>query len=153
MASTPPSSSRFFFFFTPKKKNEFKWTGEQIVNVLVLISKEMVEQDRIFATFRVARLALQTPKLWLVCRDRPRRALLLTCPNVKNLKKKKRNESKKKQKHEKKNKKKKQKEKRFFFLKKKSKENEQNLNPWTLKVAFRPSGVLFVPLDRLFENF
>ena len=33
-----------------------------------------------------ARLALQPRKLWLVggCRDRPQRALLLTCPNVKN---------------------------------------------------------------------
>ena len=34
---------------------------------------------------RVARLTLQTRILWLVgrCRDRPSRALLLTCPNVK----------------------------------------------------------------------
>ena len=42
-----------------------------------------------FATFRVARLTLQTPKLWFVgrCRDRPWRASPSTCPNVKNLEK------------------------------------------------------------------
>ena len=36
------------------------------------------------ATCRVARLTLQTRTLWLVggCRDRPSRALPLTCPNV-----------------------------------------------------------------------
>ena len=52
------------------------------------------------ATFRVARSTLNSRKLCLVgCRDRPWRALPLTCPNVKNLKEKqkmKRNESKKK---------------------------------------------------------
>ena len=42
----------------------------------------------LIATFIDARLTLQTRKLWLVgwCRDRPSRALPLTCPNVKNLK-------------------------------------------------------------------
>ena len=38
------------------------------------------DQDLV-ATFRVARLTLQTRKLW--CRNGPSRALPLTCPNVK----------------------------------------------------------------------
>ena len=48
------------------------------------------ETFEFLATFGVARLTLQTRKLWLVgpCRDRPSSALLLTCPNVNNLSKK-----------------------------------------------------------------
>ena len=40
--------------------------------------------SRLVATCRVARLTVQTRTLWLVggCRDRPSRALPLTCPNV-----------------------------------------------------------------------
>ena len=49
----------------------------------------------VVATFRFARLTLQTRKHWLVgrCSDRPQRALPLTCPNVNNKKKMKRNAS------------------------------------------------------------
>ena len=43
------------------------------------------ENSALVATFMVARLTLQTRKLWFVgwCRDRPSRAVPLTAPNVK----------------------------------------------------------------------
>ena len=56
------------------------------------------QEGVLIATVRVARLTFQTRTLRLGrCRDRPSRALPLTCPNVKNVKKQmKRNASKKK---------------------------------------------------------
>ena len=59
----------------------------------------------VIATCRVARLTLQTRKLW--CRDQPPSALLLSCPNVQNLEKQKKNgknaSKKKQEKREKRN--------------------------------------------------
>ena len=66
------------------------------------------------ATFRVARLSSQTRKLW--CRDRPSRALPLTCPNVKILLKNKTKKTKKNQKSTKST---------FFQKKKKLKKKEE----------------------------
>ena len=72
----------------------------QLVGSVFFLSYCMLE-FYLIVTFRVARLTLQTRKLWLVgwlvgrCRDRPSRALPLTCPNVKNLRKKQKKRNKK----------------------------------------------------------
>ena len=64
---------------------------------------QFVEGFFVLVTFGIAGFTLPTPKLWLVgrCRDRPSRALPLTCPNVKN----------------------------FFFFKKKQKIKERKKRP------------------------